>query len=72
MGADAVAAQPAGGGQRQNAGEAAVIGEEEETLGVDVEAADGDDARQVLGRFSKMVGRPSGSLVVVTSPAGLW
>ena len=47
VGADAVAAEPAGRRQFEDAGEAAVIGEEQEALGVDVEAADGDDARQV-------------------------
>nr|CAI0336319.1 hypothetical protein SHINE37_40173 [Rhizobiaceae bacterium] len=50
VGAHAVAPQPAGGRQLQHAREAAVIGQEQEAFGVDVEAADGHDARQVLGQ----------------------
>ena len=73
MDAHAVAAQPAGGGQFEDAGEPAVIGEEEETLGVDVEAADGDHPRHVRrAAREKTVGRPSGSRLVVTRPFGLW
>ena len=48
--AHAVAAHPAGGGQLQVAGERAVVGEQQQALGVEVEPADGDDARQVLGQ----------------------
>ena len=47
-GADAISAQPAGGGQFEDALQAAVIGEQQQALGVDVEPADGDDARQAL------------------------
>ena len=50
MGAHAVAPQPAGGGQLQQARQPAVIGEQQQTLGVDVEAPHGDDARQSLGQ----------------------
>ena len=47
-GADAIAAEPAGGGQLEDALQAAVIGEEQQALGVDVEPADGEDARQAF------------------------
>ena len=47
MRAHAVAAQPARRGQFQHAREAAVVGEKDQALGVDVEPADRDDARQV-------------------------
>ena len=50
VGAHAVAAQPAGRRQLQHAREAAVVGEEQQALGVDVEPADRDDARQVFGQ----------------------
>ena len=73
VGAHAVAAQPAGRGQLEHAREAAVIGEEQQALGVDVEPADGDDARQVrrAARRRRSAG-PRGSRAVVTSPRGLW
>ena len=48
MGAHAIAAQPAGGRQFEDAGEAAVVGEEQQAFGVDVEPADGDEPRQVV------------------------
>ena len=48
MRADAVAPQPAGVGVRDDLGEAAVVGEEQKPLGVDVEPADGDGPRQLL------------------------
>ncbi len=72
-GAHAVAAQPAGGGQFEHALQATIIGDEQQALGVDIEPADGDDARQAFSSSaSKMVGRPSGSFSVTTRPAGLW
>ena len=49
MGAHAIAAQPARGRQLQHAREPAVIGEQQQALGVDVEPAHGDDARKILG-----------------------
>src|SRR5690348_3994734 len=55
--AHAVAAPPAGLRQLQHAGEAAVVGEQQETLGVDVEPADRDKARQML-RQGVEDGRP--------------
>ena len=70
--ADAIAAEPAGGGQFEHALQAAVVGEEQQPLGVDVEAADGQHARAVRpGSAAKTVLRPSGSRAVVTSPFGL-
>ena len=46
--AHAVAAQPAGRRQFQHAREPAVIGEQQQPFGVDVEPADADQPRQVL------------------------
>ena len=43
----AIAAQPAGRGQFQHPREPAVVGEQQEPFGVDVEPADRDEARQV-------------------------
>ena len=48
IGAHAVATQPAGRGQLEHASEPAVIGQQQQAFGVDVEAADGDEARQVF------------------------
>jgi hypothetical protein len=48
---NAVAAQPAGGGQLQNPRQAPVVGQQDEPFGIDVEAPNGDDARQVLGQI---------------------
>ena len=50
MRAHAIAAQPAGRGQFEHAREAAVVGQQQQPLGVDVEPADRDDARQILGQ----------------------
>ena len=47
MSAHAIAAQPAGGGQLQHAGQTAVVGEQQQAFGVDVEAANRDHARQI-------------------------
>ena len=47
MRAHPVAAQPTGRRQFEHPREAAVVGEEQQALGVDVEPADRDDARQV-------------------------
>jgi len=48
VGADLVAPQPPGLGMGNGAREPAVVGEEQQALGVDVEPADGDDPRQLL------------------------
>ena len=50
MGAHAVAPQPTGCGQFEQTREPAVIGEQQQALGVDVEAAHGDHAGQGLGQ----------------------
>src|SRR6185312_9920953 len=47
-GADAIFAQPAGGRQLEHTLEAAIVGEQQQAFGVDVEASDGDDTRQAL------------------------
>ena len=47
MRAHAIAAQPAGRRKLQHAREPAVVGEQQQPFGVDVEPADGDHARQV-------------------------
>ena len=47
MRAHAIAAQPTGRGQLQHPREAAVVGEQQQPFGVDVEPADCDHARQV-------------------------
>ena len=71
--AHAIAPQPAGRGQFEHAREAAVIGQEQQAFGVEVEPADADEARQVLrqaledGRPALRVGAAS-----VTRPRGLW
>jgi len=48
MRAHAVAAQPTGRGQLQGARERAVIGEQQETLGVEIETSDADEVRQAF------------------------
>ena len=71
--AHAVAAQPAGGGQFQLAGQGAVVGQQQQALAVQIEPADADHARQVRAAGARTRwARPSGSLCVVTSPSGLW
>ncbi|MCY1244234.1 hypothetical protein D9M72_572970 [compost metagenome] len=73
MGAHAVAAQPAGRGKFEHAGKTAVIGQEQQAFGVDVEAADRQDARQFVRQVVKdrraafrigIGGHQSGRLVV--------
>ena len=51
VGAHLVAAQPAGVGMGDDAGKPAVVGEEQQTLGVDVEPADRHHAGQILGQI---------------------
>src|SRR5690606_30707790 len=46
--AHAVAAQPAGRRQLEHAGETAIVGEQDQALGVNVEAADSDETRQAF------------------------
>src|ERR1700722_7280300 len=56
--AHAIAPQPAGSGQFESAGERAVIGEQKESFGVEIEPADADEARQAFGQMRKQ-GRPA-------------
>ena len=60
MGAHAIAAQPAGRRQFERAREPAVVGEQQQPLGVEVEPADADEARQVLGQDSEDGGAAAG------------
>ncbi len=69
--ADAVLARPAGGRKFEDAGEATVVGEDQETLGVDVEPADGDDARQVAGQRVEDGGAAFGVVVGGDEALGL-
>src|SRR5271169_134289 len=48
MGAHAIASQPTGGGELEYAREPAVVGEQQQTFGVDVESADRYYARQIF------------------------
>ena len=48
MGADAIAPQPAGIGQFERARQPAVIGQQQQALGVEIEPADRDQPRQAL------------------------
>ncbi len=57
-GPDPVAAQPAGRRQFERALDAAVVGEEQQPLGVDVEASDGEHARQMTRQHLEH-GRPT-------------
>ena len=50
MRAHAIAAQPAGRRQFEHPREAAVVGQQQQPFGVDVEPADRDDARQIRGQ----------------------
>ena len=61
--AGAVRAFEAGGGQLHRAGEFAVVGEQQQAFGVDVEAADGDDARHVLRQGAEYGGAAVGILI---------
>jgi hypothetical protein len=47
MSAHAVAAQPAGRRQLKRAGEPAVVGEQQEALGIEIEPSDADHAASV-------------------------
>ena len=51
-------------------GQLAVVGEQQQSLGVGVEPPDGEHPR-LAGTSSTTVGRPCVSLAVVTTPAGL-
>src|SRR5262249_330219 len=68
MRAHAVAAQPGGRRQLEHARERAVIGEQQQALGVDVEPADADEARQGLGQGAEN-GRPAARIRVAGQEA---
>ena len=81
MGAHAVAAQPAGCRQFEHARKAAVIGQQQQAFGVDVEAADRHDARQAFrqvvenGRAAFRIGvggHQAGRLVVEPQAGALY
>jgi hypothetical protein len=55
LGADPVAPQPASGRKLEQTGEAAIVGEQQKTLGIDVEPANADDARALGPRIAKMI-----------------
>src|SRR5258707_10927812 len=57
MGADAIAPQPAGIGQFEHARQPAIIGEQQQALGVEIEPADADQPRQPLRQIVEH-GRP--------------
>ena len=56
--AHAVPPQPAGRGQFEDAGERAVIGEQQQPFGIEIEPADADQAGQVAGQMLEH-GRPA-------------
>ena len=73
MGAHAVAPQPASGRQFQHAGKTAIVGEQQQAFGIDIETADGEHTRQFTrqivedGRAAFRVGigrHQTGGLVV--------
>ena len=72
IGANPVAPAPASRRQFQRAREPAVIGEQQQPLGVGVEPPDADQPRQVLRQRVEHRRRPCGSAWVVTSPRVLW
>ncbi len=69
IGPGAVAAHHAGGRQFQLPGQSAVVGQEQQALGVQVQAADGDHPRQVLGKAAEH-GGPALGVVVGGDQAG--
>ena len=80
MGAHAVAPQPAGRRQFQHPRQRAVIGEEQEALGIEVEPADADQARQLFRQILKyrrpafrvgMRGQQPARLVIKEKPRAL-
>ena len=71
--AHAIAPQPAGRRQFQHAREPAVIGEQQQPFGVEIEPADADQrAAGPSAARRRWSGGLRGSAMVVTSPRGLW
>jgi hypothetical protein len=63
MSADAVAPQPAGVRQFQRTGQPAVIGQQQQAFGIEVEPADADKARQTFRQVVEHRGAPLGIVV---------
>ena len=61
----------AGSGAGKAVGQFAVVGDHEQAFAHVVQAADGIEALAILSKNCITVGRPSGSLTVVTKPLGL-
>src|SRR6185437_13048096 len=70
--AHAVAPQPGGRRQLEHARQPAVIGQQQQALGVDVKPPDADQPRQVLRQRRENSRPPFGVAWVVTNPRGLW
>jgi len=68
----AIAPHPGSVGQLQHTREPAVIGEQQQPLGADVEPPMLNSRGSCLGSPSNTVGRPCGSALVLTKPTGLW
>jgi hypothetical protein len=68
----AVLAQPTRAGQLQLPLDPAIIGQEQQALGSQVQPPDTHDPRHGPGSASKTVLRPFSSEAEVTRPAGLW
>src|SRR5438552_4610779 len=60
VGADAITAQPAGIGQFEHAREPAVVGQQQQALGVEIEPADRDQPRQAFRQMVEHRGPPFG------------
>ena len=60
VGAHPIAPQPAGRRQFEHAREPAVVGEQQQPLGVEVEPADADEPRQLLRQRAEDGRRPAG------------
>ena len=71
MGTHAVAPQPAGVGQLQRARKPAVIGKQQEPLGVEVEPADADQSRQAFRQIVEHRRPPLGIVMGSHQPARL-
>jgi hypothetical protein len=56
----------------QSVGEVAVVGEQQQTLGVGIQPADVEEpVLAIAPRKSEIDGRPNSSLIVETTPSGL-
>src|SRR4051812_34090346 len=80
MGANAIAPQPAGIGQLERAREPAIVGQQQQPLGIEIEPADRDQPRQALGKIVEhrrpplgigMRGHQAARLVIHEQPRAL-